>query len=94
MKVLLVDDHAIVRAGLRRLFTVCPDVRISEAATGREALALVIIESDSVPHRFNGCHRPQHREKENGSDRPTPNGSSPMEREIRAIIKRLGCSVR
>jgi two-component system invasion response regulator UvrY len=41
MNVLLVDDHAIVRSGLRRLFTALPDVRISEAATGREALAVV-----------------------------------------------------
>lgn len=41
MKILLVDDHAIVRAGLRRLFAALPGVQISEAATGREALTLV-----------------------------------------------------
>jgi two-component system, NarL family, invasion response regulator UvrY len=41
MKILLVDDHAIVRSGLRRLFATLPGARISEAATGREALALV-----------------------------------------------------
>lgn len=41
MKVLLVDDHAIVRSGLRRLFSALPGVQISEAATGREALAMV-----------------------------------------------------
>lgn len=41
MKVLLVDDHAIVRSGLRRLFAVLPGVQITEAATGRDALALV-----------------------------------------------------
>ncbi len=41
MKVLLVDDHAIVRAGLRRLFAALPDAQIIEAATGREALASV-----------------------------------------------------
>jgi two-component system invasion response regulator UvrY len=41
VRVLLVDDHAIVRAGLRRLFAVLPDLQISEAATGREALTLV-----------------------------------------------------
>ncbi|HEX3574523.1 MAG TPA: response regulator transcription factor [Rhodopila sp.] len=39
MKILLVDDHAIVRSGLRRLFAVLPGVQISEAATGRDALA-------------------------------------------------------
>ena len=38
MKVLIVDDHPIVRAGLRRLITVEPDVEICEAATAREAL--------------------------------------------------------
>ena len=41
MNVLLVDDHAIVRAGLRRLFAVLTGAQIEEAATGREALALV-----------------------------------------------------
>jgi two-component system invasion response regulator UvrY len=41
VKILLVDDHAIVRSGLRRLFATLPGARISEAATGREALALV-----------------------------------------------------
>ena len=38
MKVLIVDDHPIVRAGLRRLITVEPDVEICEAATAKEAL--------------------------------------------------------
>jgi two-component system invasion response regulator UvrY len=41
VKILLVDDHAIVRSGLRRLFATLPGARVSEAATGREALALV-----------------------------------------------------
>jgi two-component system, NarL family, invasion response regulator UvrY len=41
MKVLLVDDHAIVRSGLRRLLAAQPHAQISEAATGRDALALV-----------------------------------------------------
>ena len=40
MRVLLVDDHAIVRAGLRGLLATLPNAEISEAATGREALAL------------------------------------------------------
>lgn len=48
MKVLLVDDHAIVRAGLRRLFAALPDVQIIEAATGREALALVRAERPAL----------------------------------------------
>jgi DNA-binding NarL/FixJ family response regulator len=38
MKILLVDDHAIVRAGLRNLLTSVSDTLISEAATGRDAL--------------------------------------------------------
>lgn len=41
MNALLVDDHAIVRAGLRRLFDALPSMQITEATTGREALALV-----------------------------------------------------
>lgn len=41
MKVLVVDDHAVVRDGLRRLLVVLPDVEIFDAATGREALTFV-----------------------------------------------------
>jgi len=40
MKVLLIDDHAIVRGGLRRLLAALP-WEIAEAATGRDALILV-----------------------------------------------------
>jgi DNA-binding NarL/FixJ family response regulator len=39
MKLLLVDDHAIVRAGLRRLLAGKPSWQITEAANGRDALA-------------------------------------------------------
>jgi two-component system invasion response regulator UvrY len=48
VKILLVDDHAIVRSGLRRLFAVLPGVQISEAATGREALTLVRAEQPTL----------------------------------------------
>jgi two-component system, NarL family, invasion response regulator UvrY len=41
MRLLLVDDHAVMRSGLRRLLGGLPDVEILEAATGREALATV-----------------------------------------------------
>jgi len=40
MNILIVDDHAIVRAGLRRLLRGLFEGDILEAATGREALAL------------------------------------------------------
>lgn len=40
MNILIVDDHAIVRAGLRRLLKGLFEGEILEAATGREALAL------------------------------------------------------
>ena len=40
MNILIVDDHAIVRAGLRRLLRGTFDGEVFEAATGREALAL------------------------------------------------------
>jgi DNA-binding NarL/FixJ family response regulator len=39
MKVLVVDDHPIVRAGLRRLLAADPEIEVWEAATGREALS-------------------------------------------------------
>ena len=48
MKVLLVDDHAIVRSGLRRLLGVLPAVQIIEAANGREALALARTDRPSL----------------------------------------------
>ena len=41
MKVLVVDDHAVVRGGLRRLLVTLPNVEIFDAATGREALSFV-----------------------------------------------------
>lgn len=41
MKILLVDDHAVVRSGLRRLLAAVPDAEILEAGNGRDALALM-----------------------------------------------------
>jgi two-component system invasion response regulator UvrY len=38
MKVLIVDDHPIVRAGLRRLLAAEPGLEITEAASGQEAV--------------------------------------------------------
>jgi two-component system, NarL family, invasion response regulator UvrY len=40
MKILLVDDHAIVRSGLGRLLSALAHAEILEAANGRDALAL------------------------------------------------------
>jgi two-component system invasion response regulator UvrY len=40
MKILLVDDHAVVRAGVRRLLATEPDVSILEAESGGAALEL------------------------------------------------------
>jgi DNA-binding NarL/FixJ family response regulator len=40
MKILLVDDHAIVRTGVRKLLSMVADVEVFEAKTGRESLAL------------------------------------------------------
>jgi two-component system invasion response regulator UvrY len=39
MKVLLVDDHSLVRSGLRALLTSVADIEITEAENGRDALA-------------------------------------------------------
>jgi DNA-binding NarL/FixJ family response regulator len=42
IRVVIADDHAIVRAGVRALFSCEPDVTVvAEAADGREALAAV-----------------------------------------------------
>ncbi len=39
LKILLVDDHLVVRAGVRRLLETLPGTEIVEAATGPETLA-------------------------------------------------------
>lgn len=39
MNILIVDDHPIVRAGLRRLLAAEPEMEIREAANGKEALS-------------------------------------------------------
>jgi DNA-binding NarL/FixJ family response regulator len=41
MSILLVDDHALVRAGLKRLLATLDQGEILEAADGRDALALL-----------------------------------------------------
>src|SRR5262249_28341954 len=39
MKILVVDDHAIVRGGLRRLLATLPGADVHEVANGRDALS-------------------------------------------------------
>jgi two-component system invasion response regulator UvrY len=39
LKILIVDDHPIIRTGLRRLLSSEPDIEIREAASGREAIS-------------------------------------------------------
>jgi DNA-binding NarL/FixJ family response regulator len=39
MKILIVDDHAVVRSGLRRLAQSLPDFQVTEAANAAEAMA-------------------------------------------------------
>src|SRR5262245_45508006 len=48
MKLLVIDDHAIVRAGLKRLLAVLPGVELREAANGRDALTLFHDEKPEV----------------------------------------------
>ena len=40
MRILLVDDHAVVRAGLSRMLTTLAHAEVCEAANGRDACAL------------------------------------------------------
>ena len=44
-RVLIVDDHAIVRDGLRRLLQERPEMTVAEASSGEEALALAAQEA-------------------------------------------------
>ena len=39
MNILVIDDHAVVRAGLRRLLESVAGTSVAEAATGRDAIA-------------------------------------------------------
>jgi two-component system, NarL family, invasion response regulator UvrY len=39
MKILIIDDHLVVREGLRRLLSAVPDISIYEATSSQEALA-------------------------------------------------------
>ena len=40
MRILIVEDHPIVRAGLRRLLSLDPQIEIWEAVSGKEALSI------------------------------------------------------
>ena len=49
IKVVVVDDHPVVRDGLRALFAEYPEIElIGEAATGREAVKAALIERPDV----------------------------------------------
>lgn len=48
MTILLVDDHALVRAGLKRLLATLPFGEILEAANGRDALGLLRTEKPDL----------------------------------------------
>jgi DNA-binding NarL/FixJ family response regulator len=48
MKALLIDDHAIVRGGLRRLLASLPQCEIAEAANGRDALTVLQAEKPDL----------------------------------------------
>ena len=48
MKLLLVDDHTVVREGVRRLLSVSVEATVVEAKTGREALTVFRAEKPEV----------------------------------------------
>jgi two-component system invasion response regulator UvrY len=48
MKVLVVDDHAVVRQGVQRLLSAIPNAVVLEAATAHEALTIARKESPDV----------------------------------------------
>lgn len=41
-RLLVIDDHAIVRSGIRRLLSERPDIEVFEAASGEEAMSAVL----------------------------------------------------
>ena len=41
-RLLIVDDHAIVRSGIRRLLSDRTDIEVLEAASGEEAMSAVL----------------------------------------------------
>ena len=48
MKILVVDDHAVVRSGLRRLLQAEADVEVTEAADAAQALAIFAADPPDV----------------------------------------------
>jgi two-component system, NarL family, invasion response regulator UvrY len=48
MRVLIVDDHAVVRQGVRRLLSAISGVTVFEAATAQEALAMARVHAPHV----------------------------------------------
>lgn len=48
MKILIVDDHAVLREGAARLLSTIPGSQIFQAATGHEALALMRKEQPQI----------------------------------------------
>lgn len=44
LKILIADDHAVVRGGLRQFLADAADCRLGEASTGHEAMAMVAAE--------------------------------------------------
>lgn len=49
MRILIADDHSLVRAGIRRLLESSPDIEVvAEAGNGREAIALTEIHLPDV----------------------------------------------
>ncbi len=48
MKVLLIDDHVVVREGVRRLLSSVHGIEVSEASNGHEALSALRLETPDV----------------------------------------------
>ena len=70
MRVLLADDHALVRAGIRALLAGLPDVEsVVEAGDGQEALA-VLRETQARPRADRHRHARAQRPRAGGAGRP------------------------
>ncbi len=54
IKVMVVDDHELVRTGIKRILNDAPGIRVvAEAASGEEAILVASTKKPDVACRFN-----------------------------------------
>ena len=85
-KILLVDDHPIVRQGLANLINATPDLRVSgEASSAAEALTLIAADPPDVAVIDISLEDPQRRRIDQGHRRPFSQGQVPRLVDVRRV---------